>query len=44
MARILSHHALDFALPKDLPRQFTIELAAPGLTPEYRSRFSLRPK
>lgn len=44
LARILSHHALDFSLPIDLPRQFTIELAAPGLTPEYRSRFALGPK
>ncbi|HNY38932.1 MAG TPA: hypothetical protein PKJ41_00995 [Bryobacteraceae bacterium] len=44
LARILSHHALDFSLPTGLPRQFTIELAAPGLTPEYRSRFALGPK
>jgi len=44
LARILSHHALDFSVPNDLPRQFTIEIAAPGLSPEYRSRFALRPK
>lgn len=44
LARILSHHALDFSIPKGLPRQFTIELTAPGLTPEYRSRFALGPK
>lgn len=44
VARILAHHAIDFAIPKDLPRQFTIELAAPGLSPEYRSRFSGRQK
>ncbi|MBA3974362.1 MAG: hypothetical protein C0504_09120 [Candidatus Solibacter sp.] len=44
MARILAHYAIDFSLPKDLPRQFTIELASPGLSPEYRSRFSSRQK
>ncbi len=44
LARILAHHALDFSIPKDLPRQFAIELAAPGLSPEYRSRFALGPK
>ncbi len=44
LARILAHHALDFSVPKDLPRQFTIELAAPGLSPEYRSRFALGSK
>jgi len=44
VARILAHHAIDFSVPKDLPRQFSIELAAPDLSPEYRSRFSSRPK
>lgn len=44
LARIRSHYALDFSLPKDLPRQFNIELAAPGLNPEFRSRFSLGQK
>jgi hypothetical protein len=44
VARILAHHAIDFSVPKDLPRQFTIELTAPGLSPEYRSRFAVRPK
>ncbi len=44
LARILAHHALDFSVPKGLPRQFTIELAAPGLAPEFRSRFALSPK
>lgn len=44
LARIRSHYAIDFLLPKDLPRQFTIELDAPGLNPEFRSRFSLGQK
>lgn len=44
LAKILAHHAIDFSVPEDLPRQFTIELAAPGLSPEYRSRFSARQK
>jgi hypothetical protein len=44
LARILAHHALDFSIPNGLPRQFTIELTAPGLSPEYRSRFALGPK
>lgn len=44
IARILAHHAVDFALPEALPRQFTIELDAPGLSPEYRSRFASRPQ
>jgi hypothetical protein len=44
LARILAHHAIDFSVPEGLPRLFSIELAAPDLSPEYRSRFSSRPK
>lgn len=44
IAKILAHHAVDFSVTKDLPRQFTIELTAPGLSPEYRSRLAASPK
>jgi hypothetical protein len=44
IARITTHWAVDFEVPKDTPRRFTVEMAGKDLQLDYRSRFANRPK